>query len=117
MRYSIPPTNPPVNRAAELHRDGFSCKTVAAYRYDANGHKRWCIDCGAELGERSWDPDGAEVSNRWLGGLLAAAALIIFSIAVLLAVVLPFGPGSSAPVQIPTTYGPPSTVVSSSHAQ
>ncbi len=32
-----------------LHPDGMSCVTKTAYRYDANGHRRWCLDCGEPL--------------------------------------------------------------------
>lgn len=99
----------------ERHRDGISCETAAAYTYDANGHKRWCIDCGVELGERSWHPNGADVSNRSLGGALVALLLLLVLAGVLiwgsLAWKVLVGDTPAVPVHTPTTYGPPPTVV------
>lgn len=46
---------------ARAHADGFSCRTRSAVRYDANGWQRWCVDCGTEIDERAWDPNGGDV--------------------------------------------------------
>lgn len=111
MRYATQPA-PPVNLANQRHRDGMSCKTVAAYRYDANGYKRWCIDCGVELGEQAWHPDGADVGPRGIGAVFAGAGLIAMLVLVILfGSAMTDGAGTPVPPHVPTTYGPPPTVV------
>jgi hypothetical protein len=97
---------PVVLEAAERHRDGVSCQTTAAYTYDANGHKRWCIDCKTELGEEaSWHPDGRDVPEWLIGAFIVLAALL----AACLVVLFTLGPSDDdpGPVHTPTTYGPP----------
>lgn len=107
VRSSVPEFAPVALEDARRHQDGVSCKRPAAYRYDANGHKRWCIDCDAPLGEEAaWHPNGAD-PPFWLLGL----ALVVFCLFVLLALlsVSSGNPGtrSPGPVSTPTTYGPP----------
>ncbi len=60
-----------------------SCKNPVAYKYDANGAKRWCVDCGAPLNdEQSWHPHGSEAPG-WV------VALIVFGLpAVVLTVII-----------------------------
>lgn len=102
---------PVVLEAAARHRDGVSCQTTIAYAYNANGHERWCIDCGVELGEQEWHPDGADVPSRWVGLLLLLLGLILMTVILLVASwngVFDSGP---LPTSTPTTYGPPPTVV------
>lgn len=96
----------------ERHREGVSCKTTAAYTYDANGHKRWCIDCGAELGEEaSWHPEGEGVPTWWVGLLIAMLAVIVFAVILMCVTWNSDAPFGVQPSSIPTTYGPPPTVV------
>lgn len=73
------------SKASNLHRDGFSCETPAAFNFDANGHGRWCVDCGAELGEQAYHEDGADVGPRLLGLLLIVGALVVLGVVIVLA--------------------------------
>lgn len=65
------------------HRDGFSCKTPVGYTYDANGHRRWCTDCGDELGEQAWVEGGAEVPNWALGLVFVGLGLVLLAVVAL----------------------------------
>jgi hypothetical protein len=68
-----------------------SCINPAAYTYDANGHQRWCSDCGAELGpEQSWHPDGGDVP-WWAVAALAAAGVFVVLAVVSLVLGIPYG--------------------------
>ena len=108
MRYAVPPT-PFTDLAEQRHRDGMSCKTVAAYRYDANGHQRWCIDCGAELGEQAWHPNGEEVPHRFVGAALAIAGIVLLLLfGIWFCLNAPTDHDRTSPFPTPTTYGPPS---------
>lgn len=67
--------------AAVKHRDGFSCRTRATYTYDANGHKRWCTDCGAELGEQAYvEHGGADVPGWAIGAVLALLGCALLAV-------------------------------------
>lgn len=111
MRYSTYEPAPAPGLAAKRHRDGFSCKTAVAYTYDANGHRRWCIDCGTELGEQSWHPEGADVHPRINALVLALAMALVLCLAGLYLVTGGISAGPPVPSHTPTTYGPPPTVV------
>ena len=117
LRRQTPPAIPKVNpeRAAELHRDGRSCLTVGAYTYDANGYKRWCVDCGTELGEVAYHEDGADVPPQWIGAAIAALAGLVLLVGIARA---RGGHGTNSRGTggidggvrgTPTTYGPPDT--------
>lgn len=102
---------PPIVQAGlaeRRHEDGVSCVSTAAIRYDANGSGRWCVDCGAELGEQSWHPDGGEVPAWFLAVLLIVLAAIAGLAFAMVFLTQPTNwetvPGPSA---VPTTYGPP----------
>lgn len=110
MRRANPPA-PISDFAKQRHRDGVSCGNPAAYIYDANGHGRWCINCRAELGEQAWHPDGADVSPRGIGAVLAGAAFIAFLVLCLMFGYTLAGTDPPVPVHTPTTYSPPTTVV------
>jgi hypothetical protein len=102
IRGNVPPDK------ATKHQAGFSCITQAAYTYDANGHRRWCTDCGAELGVP--EPVDAvlavQAQARLLGVALAFVGLIL--LLAFAAWLTPSGAAPSGPVQTPTTYGYPS---------
>lgn len=114
-RASVPPAMPTIDPqvARDRHRDGMSCKTVATYVYDANGHQRWCSDCGTELGEQAWVQGGAEVPRAWLIG----AACLLVGVLLLVALLMALPPSGAnqedsggiggGPGATPTTYGPP----------
>lgn len=115
VRRSQPPSIPPIDpdRAKARHRDGMSCWTVGAYTYDANGYRRWCIDCGEPLGEQSWVEDGADVPN-WLIGFVIAAVGVLLALVVFLAALPPHGTNQEPPGgtgggvrATPSPYGPP----------
>jgi hypothetical protein len=83
--------------------------TPAAYTYDANGHRRWCIDCGTELGEQAWHADGEDVSPRVLGTIIAGFALVaLLVVTVLCGLHVATGDDPGPEVTL-TTYGPPPT--------
>ena len=95
---------------AKRHQNGISCRTPSAHKYDANGYKRWCIDCGAELGERSHHPDGADVPAWGVGLFIFLLGLIVLTV-VLLGAAWNGAFDGPLPTSTPTTYGPPPTVV------
>lgn len=70
-------------RPSVPHPTDRSCKTPAAFTYDANGYRRWCVNCGTELGEHA-EPVGSDYqAATWVGILLlvllvVAAALAIY---------------------------------------
>lgn len=114
LRPPVPPAQPLLLAESERHRDGMSCLTTTAYVYDANGHGRWCIDCGAELNEQaSWHPDGADVP----GWALAAAVTIVSILLVLVGILMtlpdpgtneePWGGPGTGVVPLPAPYGTP----------
>jgi len=103
----------PLTPEERYHRDGVSCGRHAAYVYDANGHGRWCIDCGAELGEQSWHPDGADVPSWAIGAAITLLGGILLVVVLLMALGGQGanrddrgGTGGGATV-LPSTYGPP----------
>lgn len=53
---------------AELHLEGFSCLTRVAFIYDANGYRRWCIDCGSELGRSAMQHETDEMGRVFTAG-------------------------------------------------
>lgn len=57
------------------HANGFSCRTPGAIRYDANGWRRWCIDCGAEVDEQAYHPDGCDVG--WMLRIALIAVIVV----------------------------------------
>lgn len=96
----------------ERHRDGVSCQTPIAYTHDANGHKRWCIDCGAELGEQAWHPNGADVSPRGVGLLFVVVGILLaLLVSVVLAALVPAGDEPVTPPRTPTTQNQPTAMV------
>jgi hypothetical protein len=94
LRSSAPPAIPQIDpeSAKARHRDGMSCVTLPAYTYDANGHGRWCADCGAPLGEQSWVEGGADVPDWALGAVIAALGLVL---ALVVSLVAMGGPGTN----------------------
>jgi hypothetical protein len=95
--------------AVQRHRDGMSCKTVCAFNFDANGRKRWCVDCGAELGEQAWHPNGDQVPHQFMGAALAVAALVVLLLfGIWFCLNVPVDRDPTFHIQTPTTYGPPS---------
>lgn len=114
MRRSIPTfiAMEPGSGAEGRHRDGVSCINPAIYTFDANGHKRWCADCGAELGDRSWHPDGEDVEAWVIAGAAVAAALLVGLLALLGYLLAPPAnqqphPGTPGGPVAPSPYGPP----------
>jgi hypothetical protein len=106
IRRSVPDLPIVSPEAAERHRDGVSCIRPAAYVYDANGYKRWCVDCGAPLGEEaSWHPEGMDASSGLLSALMVLAGLIV--VIVLAFVWISDARDDPGPMQTPTTYGQP----------
>lgn len=101
---------PVILEAADRHRDGVSCRTTAAYKYDANGYKRWCIDCGAELGEQAYHPDGADVPTWWIGLFIFLVGLVVL-VVVLLGAAWNGAFDGPVPTSTPTTYGYPPSMV------
>lgn len=100
---------PPVSQAEQRHRDGMSCQNPLGYNYDANGHKRWCWDCGAELGVDAYRADpvlALQAQARLVGVAIAFVALVL--LLVFAAWLTPSEASNPGPVQIPTTYGYPS---------
>jgi hypothetical protein len=87
------------------HRDGMSCENPAAYNYDANGHQRWCIDCGKELGEQAWASGGADVPPQFIGAVIYMVGLIGLMLLVLLGVSM--ASHNPDPASTPTTYNQP----------
>lgn len=110
MRRATPPVLTPEG-AAQRHRDGMSCRTTAAYTYDANGRSRWCIDCGEPIGEEaSWHPEGVDVPTPWIGVAITVLGLFLLGVILALCGLSNDDPGpSGGPVVTPTTYGPPPT--------
>lgn len=106
-RHAIPP------ESAKSHANGFSCKTPEAYVYDANGHRRWCIDCRAELGEVEWLEGGHDVPDWAIGAAFAVLGLVLLLVCLMLALASPpandGAPGGTlAPSRAtPSPYGPP----------
>lgn len=84
-----------------------------AYIYDANGYKRWCIDCGTELTkvdeEASWVQGGADVPH-WAIALAVIVLALILGMLLIVMGVLVSPSESSGPRVTPTTYGYPSVV-------
>ncbi len=95
--------------ARDRHNEGMSCVNTAAYRYDANGHRIWCIDCGQELPEAAWHPDGADVPNWLIGTWIVGAAVIAALFLWLTALPAPgtTSRGWQAPTPAPAPYGQP----------
>lgn len=108
MRRGIPPSVTP-EAVETAHRDGFSCKTPVSYVYDANGYRRWCIDCGDELGEQAWHANGADVPSRVLGTIIAGFALVALLVITVLIGLRFTSDDDPGPRVTPTTYGPPPT--------
>lgn len=116
LRHSIPPVPSPLNRvpdAQERHKQGFSCQTVCAYAFDANGFKRWCIDCEAPLGEASWAEGGHEMPT-WASALVLVLAGLLLLVVVSLVYLSGRGANLDGTAGIapgvratPATYGPP----------
>ena len=115
LRHQTPSAIP--NADSELaktrHRDGLSCDTPSAYVYDANGHKRWCIDCGTQLGEQAYRPDGADVPHWALGAFIVGLTVLLLLVGIAMAL---GGHGTNSQDTggigggvraTPTTYGPP----------
>lgn len=107
MRRSIP-TYVPLDDPAvtEMHRSGMSCKTPASYTYDANGHRRWCSDCGAELGRNVKLPaDPATRRVNWVIGLSVLLAVLFaaaFFLLVNTGIVRDGAPVTPSPTPAPT---------------
>ncbi len=114
MRRAIPSRT--VVEPNERHRQGLSCITTPAVKYDANGWKRWCVDCDAQLG-----PVGDDGALEWVEGGLEVPEwavltfVVVWVTVVLMAVFLAFGPEmAQAPVDpsnLPSTYGPPAATI------
>ena len=104
-----PPDDFDLSLAELRHRSGMSCKTPAAYTYDASGHQRWCIDCKTELPERSWHEDGDDVSPRLIGLVCAALAVTALVVVALMALLSQGANGSApgAPTHTPTVLPSP----------
>lgn len=84
LRTPVPATEAPrvdPTVAEWRHRDGVSCITTSTYTYDANGWRRWCSDCGAELGERSWAENGLDVPRSAIGGAVVLLILVLAVVA------------------------------------
>lgn len=109
IRGNVPPS---LTFAEQRHRDGMSCVNPVAYNYDANGRQRWCSDCGAELGQDAHVADpvlALQAQARLVGAAIAFVALVL--LLAFAAWLTPSSAPATGPVQTPTTYGPPPTVV------
>lgn len=69
-------------RPSVPHPSDRSCQTSVALIYDANGHRRWCIDCHAELGVPP-EVEGSDYrAAAWVGILLLALVVVAIALAI-----------------------------------
>jgi hypothetical protein len=102
MRRSIPTYVPLTETATERHQAGMSCVNRVIYRYNANGHQRWCWDCGAKL--------GYDEPTRRVNWLLFLPFVLVFLFAAAFFLLVNAGIVRDGDPVTPTTYGPPSVV-------
>lgn len=99
VRPSIPPAS---------HPNGLSCRNPAAVKYDANGWKTWCVDCGEPLNHLK-DTSGVSSFNKaTLVILIASLVALMFLLA--MGAFWPVSSDIGVPQVTPNTYGPPTVV-------